>query len=250
MAAGFTSVTLALYFRTREHITTVYTINMKAELRKQAILLREQGYAINYIAMQLGVAKSSVSVWVRNVALTESQKLELNKSAYSTQAIERRRVSRLANEFSKRQKIIDMAFSEVTDITLRELWLMGVMLYWAEGGKTQRMFRFSNGDPEMISIMMNFLRLICKVDESKLRGYIHIHPHLDHVLAEKYWSDISQIPNHQFFKTYRKPNKGSAYKGRDTLPFGVFDIYVMDTRLFLKVSGWAQGIFASQKELR
>ncbi len=223
---------------------------MKAEQRKQAILLREQGYAINYIATKLGVAKSSVSVWVRDVALSEVQKQELHKSAYSTHAIERRRRSRILNESAKRQKVIDLACSEVASVNMRELWLMGVMLYWAEGGKTQRMFRFSNGDPEMISIMMNFLRLVCKVDESKLRGYIHIHPHLDHELAEEYWSDVSQIPMDQFFKTYRKPNKGSTYKGRDTLPFGVFDVYVMDTILFLKVTGWAQGIFRSQKELR
>lgn len=121
---------------------------------------------------------------------------------------------------------------------------MGVMLYWAEGGKTQRMVRFSNGDPEMIKIMMTFFRRICKVPESKFRGYIHIHPHLDFRAAENYWSSISEISLDQFFKTYRIPNKSSQNK-KNSLPNGVFDIYVLDTNLFLKITGWAKGIFSS-----
>lgn len=118
------------------------------------------------------------------------------------------------------------------------------MLYWAEGGKTQRMVRFSNGDPEMIKIMMAYFRNICDVDESKFRGYIHIHPHLDFRNAEKYWSNVTDIPLGQFFKTYRKQNRSSLNK-RNTLPNGVLDIYVLDTELFLKITGWARGIFMS-----
>ncbi len=118
------------------------------------------------------------------------------------------------------------------------------MLYWAEGGKTQRLVRFSNADPEMIKIMMTFFRKICLVPEVKFRGYIHIHPHLKHEEAEKYWSAVSKIPLEQFFKTYRKPNKSSQNK-KDSLIYGTFDIYVLDTELFLKITGWAKGIFSS-----
>jgi len=121
---------------------------------------------------------------------------------------------------------------------------MGVMLYWAEGGKTQRLVRFSNGDPEMIKIMMTFFRQVCNVPEHKFRGYIHIHPHLDHKNAEKYWSTITEIPLKQFFKTYRRPNKSSQNK-KDSLPYGVLDVYVLDASLFLKITGWAKGIFSS-----
>ena len=148
------------------------------------------------------------------------------------------------NELLKREKIILDARKSITKISDKQLWLMGVMLYWAEGGKTQRMVRFSNGDPEMIKIMMAFFRRVCEVPESKFRGYIHIHPHLNHKEAEEYWSAISDIPLDQFFKTYRKPNKSSQNK-KDSLPNGVLDVYVLDTQLFLKITGWAKGIFSS-----
>lgn len=110
------------------------------------------------------------------------------------------------------------------------------MLYWAEGGKTQRPVRFSNGDPEMIKIIMHFFRTACEVPESKFRGYIHIHPHLDHIKAETYWSEVSGIPFGQFFKTYRNKNKSSQNK-RNSLPYGVLDVYVLDTQLFYKIQG-------------
>ena len=91
---------------------------------------------------------------------------------------------------------------------------------------------------------MQFFRIVCEVPEYKFRGYIHIHPHLDHLAAEQYWSDVCGIPRDQFFKTYRKPNKSSQSK-RDTLPNGVLDVYVLDTKLFFIITGWAQGIFDS-----
>lgn len=219
---------------------------MKIEERDQAIALRKKGLAINEISKQLHVAKSSVSTWVRHIIISPKQYDTLLQRSHTTKAIEKRRHSRLLNEETKRNIIISEAQNQITKISDKELWLMGVMLYWAEGGKTQRMVRFSNGDPEMIQIMMEFFRRVCVVPEPKFRGYIHIHPHLNIERAEQYWSEIAKIPKNQFFKTYSKQNKSSKNK-KDTLPYGVLDIYVLDTKLFLKIVGWAKGIFASYK---
>ncbi len=213
--------------------------------KEQAIKLRKEGLSINEIAKKLDVAKSSVSLWVREIKLSFDQIGNLSQKRYQRAVIEKRRVTRLKNETAKRQIILDAAQKQIKKISEKELWLMGVMLYWAEGGKTQRsLVRFSNGDPEMIKIMMFFFRKICKVPEEKFRGYIHIHPHLDHIEAEKYWSSITGIALKKFFKTYRKINISSKNK-KDSLPFGVMDIYICDTELFLKISGWAKGIFSS-----
>ena len=201
--------------------------------------------SIKEIAKKIGVAKSSVSIWVRNIELNLDQIEALSKKVSSIKVVEKRRQTRLKNEKGKRQIILDKAEKQIGKISQKELWLMGIMLYWAEGGKTQRgLVRFSNGDPEMIKIMMAFFRRVCNVSEEKFRGYIHIHPHLDHKKAEKYWSSIADIPLKKFFKTYRKTNISSKNK-KDTLPFGVFDIYICDTELFLKISGWAKGVFSS-----
>ncbi|HLN19216.1 MAG TPA: hypothetical protein VK255_03550 [Patescibacteria group bacterium] len=217
---------------------------MLKEEKEEAIKLRHKGNSINNIAKKLSVAKSSVSLWVRNIHLSPKQINVLEENKYRRCVIEKRRLVRLKNETKKRQDIINAAKKEIKTISEHELWLIGVMLYSAEGGKTQRMVRFSNGDPEMIKIMMAFFRKVCKVSEKKFRGYIHIHPHLDHKKAEKYWSTITGIPLNRFFKTYRKINVSSKNK-KDSLPLGVMDIYICDTELFLKISGWSNGIFSS-----
>ncbi len=216
---------------------------MKNFERLKALELRRGGASIKDIAKILDVAKSSVSVWVRNIDLTELQAMTLQNKSHSRVSVEKRRKSRLDNESIKRQLKIKGAAATIPTIDLDTLKLIGTMLYWAEGGKTQRMVRFSNGDPEMIKIMMAFFRSVCCVPEDKFRGYIHIHPHLNVAGAENYWSEVSGVQLTQFFKTYTKPNKSSQNK-KDTLPYGVFDIYIMDTNLFYRITGWAQGIFS------
>jgi hypothetical protein len=216
---------------------------MKTKEKIKAIKLRKKGFSLNEIRKVVGVSKGTVSLWVKNVLLTNAQKQNLLKKGFEAEIVERRRQTRLFKENLRRQIIVESAKKEVKKISKKELWLIGIMLYWAEGGKTQRgLVRFSNSDPEMIKIMMKFFRHICKVPEKKFRCYIHIHPHLNFRKAEQYWSQITKVPLKQFFKTYRKLNKFSQNK-RDTLPFGTLDIYVCDTLLFLKIFGWAHGIF-------
>lgn len=218
---------------------------MKEVEKNLAISLRKAGASMGEIARKINVSKGSISLWVRNVELTPAQRKQLSLNGRTKDSIEKRRATRLKNETTRRQIIIDVARKEIRQLTEVELRLVGIMLYWAEGGKTQRsLVRFSNSDPEMIKIMMAFFRRICKIPERKFRGHIHIHPHLDYRKSEKYWSNISGVPLNQFYKTYRKMNVASTHK-RDNLPMGTFDIYVCSTELFLKISGWAQGIFRS-----
>ena len=57
---------------------------MKQDKREEARRLRrENGMAITDICKQLSVAKSSVSVWVRDIILTEEQKTALHKQHYA-----------------------------------------------------------------------------------------------------------------------------------------------------------------------
>ncbi|MFC1597946.1 hypothetical protein ACFL2M_00230 [Patescibacteria group bacterium] len=218
---------------------------MKVKEKRLARKLRSQGQSINEICEELGVAKSSVSVWVRDIKLSKKQEKQLSKKGIQKEVIERRRATRLKNENERRDKMVKAAELEITKLSERELWLIGTMLYAAEGGKTQRgLVRFSNGDPEMIKFMMYFFRKTCTVPEEKFRGHIHIHSHLDHEKAEKYWATITGIKRKKFFKTYRrKANKKDVKK--NTLPHGVMDIYICDTKLFLRIQGWTNGVFKS-----
>lgn len=218
---------------------------MKKKEKDLAHIMRKEGKSIGNIAQKIGVSKSSVSLWVRDVVLTEKQRKTLNSNGFSVDAIEKRRISRIENTKKHHNKIFNLAKKDVNNLSQRDLWLIGTALYWGEGGKTVKsLVRLSNSDPIVIQIMMRFFKEVCSVPSAKFRGHVHTFSHLNTQIAEKYWSRISGIPQKRFFKTYAKPSKASLHK-KDSLPYGTFQIYVCDTELFLTIMGWIEGVHES-----
>jgi len=215
---------------------------MKKTERDAARALREKGLSMNEIAKQLNVSKASVSLWVRDVVLTKGQREKLNAQGFSVDAIEKRRIKRIENTRQRHRTVIESAKEDITGLSERELFLVGVALYWGEGGKTGKgMARVANADPAVIRFMMRFFREICSVPEERFRGHVHTFSHLNASEAERYWSDVSGISIKQFYKTYSKPSAASKHK-KDTLPYGTFQIYVCDTELFLRIKGWIESL--------
>lgn len=210
---------------------------MKFLEKQKAIKLRQKGESIKDIANNLCVSKSSVSVWVRNIKLNKKQLTGLSSKGVSKNVIEKRRQSRLFNEQAKREEVMFLAGGDITKITKHELRLIGLCLYWGEGGKTNHgVVRISNSDPAVIKTMISFFKEICLVKEKDFRGYIHTYSHLNAKIAKKYWSQVSGIPEVQFYKTYIKKSISSQGK-KDKLPYGTLEIYVCNTKLFLQIIG-------------
>jgi len=215
---------------------------MKLAEKERARLLRKQGKSLNQIIKETGFSKGSVSVWVRDIVLTNKQKKNVSERGRSIESVERRRASRLFNEEEKRRLVMDKAKADYAQITYDELKLIGIVLYLGEGSKTNKgIARVANSDTAVIKIMMRFFREVCKVPEDKFRGHIHTFAHADIKKTEKYWADIAGIPLAQLYKTYTKPSAASLQK-RNTLPYGTFDISVCDTKLFLTIMGWIEKV--------
>ncbi|MFT5036945.1 MAG: transposase-like protein [Candidatus Azotimanducaceae bacterium] len=214
---------------------------MKVKEKQQAVQLRERGVSMGEIAQRLGVAKSSVSLWVRDVKLTKTQRSKLNRNGHSVDAIEKRRIARVSNTQKRRDEMMRIAGQEVAELSHNPLWCIAVALYWGEGGKTQQTARLSNSDPAVIKIMMHFFRGICNIPEEKFRGHVHTFSHKNANVCEKYWSDVSGLPRDKLFKTYVKQSSASKKK-RNTLPYGTFQVYVHDTEFFFRMMGWIEEI--------
>lgn len=215
---------------------------MKVVEKENARILRKQGKSINQIIQETGYSKASVSVWVRDIVLTKAQKAGLSERGRSIESVEKRRLSRLANEQKKTDIIIKNAKKDIDRISFNDLRLIGIILYLGEGGKTKRgMVRLANSDPMVIKIMMRFLREVCEVPENKFYGHIHTFEGANVKKTEEYWSQITGIPLNQFYKTYIKQSIASLHK-RKTLPFGTIDIGVNNTKLFLTIMGWIEKV--------
>jgi predicted transcriptional regulator len=215
---------------------------MKSKMRQKSIEMRKQGHSVKEITDTLHVSKGSVSTWVRGVMLTPQQKLHLKNKTHSPDVIEKRRQSRLNNEFNKRAKYTDTASREIRKIDRNMLKMIGIGLYWGEGAKTMKgMARISNSDPSVIGLTMRFFREICDIKNDRFRAHIHIHSNKAAKEAEKYWSKITGIPLSQFYKTYTVKSKSSQGL-RKTLQYGTIDVGVCDTKILLRILGWIEGV--------
>jgi hypothetical protein len=215
---------------------------MKIIERETARLLRRKGMSMNEIIKKTGYSKSSVSGWTSNIVLTKKQKERLLQNGRSLESVERRRRSRLFNESKKRQVVTDKAKGDFSDLSQRDLKIIGSMIYWGEGGKTNRnVARISNSDPIIIKVIMKYFREICGVPNSKFRASVHTFAHANIKEIVNYWVKVSGIPKEHFYKTYTKQSSASLKK-RKTLPFGTLDIYVCDTKIFLMIMGWIEKI--------
>jgi transcriptional regulator with XRE-family HTH domain len=168
----------------------------RGKLREQAQAreLRAQNRTLQDIADLLGVSKSSVSLWVRDVPFTPS------KRRYGPQ----RRPNRLHEEKLAQIAELNQAGLELIGTMSADAFLAaGVALYAGEGAKTDDAVKFANTDPAMIRFFCRWLRTFFVIDETRMRVCVYLHEGLDLEAAEAFWSEVTEVPRSQFRKPYR-----------------------------------------------
>jgi hypothetical protein len=166
----------------------------KVEQREQARVLRAQNLTLAAIAAQLGVSKSSVSVWVRDVPFIPS------KRRYGP-----KRTTHPAHTAKLRQieELNTLGIERIGTLSDEAFFVAGVALYAGEGSKTDGEVRFANTDPRMIAFFCAWLRHFFTVDEARLRARVYLHEGLDLDAAERHWAQVMDLPMEQFRTPYR-----------------------------------------------
>jgi len=213
---------------------------MKLKEKIKAIRLRKLGKSYSEIRKQVKVSKGTLSLWLRNTKLTPAQERRLYVTLRRRNAYKGAKVQQ-EKRIERTKQIITEAKKEVKYLLKNPLFLAGLMLYWAEGDKSDEIERvkFSNSDPFMIKFMMRWFREICKVLENKFRISLHIHKLHCRKDVENYWSKITNIPLSQFQKTQIKPT--SLKQRKNKLYNGTCAITVHNKDLFRRMKGWKLG---------
>lgn len=166
---------------------------------------------------------ASLSLWLRDIPLSEEQRRQLrarqSANGYARGKANRERRLRRQAEIQRRSA------AEVGAITQRDLFIAGVVAYAAEGSKqkpwqTGARTTFINSDPRMILLYLRWLAVI-GVEPSAITFRVAIHETADEAGAVAYWSRLVGVPGGEFFRTTlkrgnprtRRRNVGSAYRG-------------------------------------
>ncbi|MFF4547534.1 hypothetical protein ACFY1J_25445 [Streptomyces sp. NPDC001406] len=193
----------------------------KDDMRERARDLRRQGWTYDQIEAELGCSRSSVSLWVRDLPRPERKRSPEEAAAIARKGWEAK--LRIRDEERRRSK--DEAKQSIGDLSARELFLVGVGLYWAEGSKDKPYDRrenvtFVNSDPGVIKVYLAWLDLL-GVERARLRYTVMIHENADVSGAERYWADLVGADASAFNKTTLKKhnpktvrkNVGDTYRG-------------------------------------
>lgn len=129
-----------------------------------------------------------------------------------------------------------LSFHEQVKLSLNQeqLKLVGLILYWGEGYKTNKSkgIDFANSDPGMIAIFVKFLRKVYRVDEKRFRVLLYCYSDQDISFLIKFWSNLTGISKRQFTKPYvRKDFKEDGRK----MKYGMVHIRYADKKLFLSI---------------
>jgi hypothetical protein len=207
----------------------------KLREREEARRLRAQGRTLQEIADLLGVAKSSVSIWVRDVPFTPSKR--------------RTGAHRRPHPFHER-KLAEVAEcdalgqAEIGVLDESSFRAAGAALYAGEGSKTEGAVVFANTDPAMVGFFCAWLRHFFDIDEARLRVKVYLHEGLDLDAAHVHWSRITGVPTSQFGKPYRaRPDATIRHNKHE---FGCAYVKYSCTRTHRRIMGLIRALLSSQ----
>jgi len=196
---------------------------------------------VNEIHRRLGVSKSSVSRWVRDVELGEEARARL--VAHSRRGplltAERKAAAARTRRLAWQQDGRALAHEASSD------YVAGCMLYWGEGAKSRNAVRLTNSDPEMLAYFLRFLREHFDVDDRRVRLACNLFS--DHQLRqdeiEQHWLSRLDLPQTCLAtSTVNTYSKYSQRKRVNKLPYGTASLSVNDTRIVQTIYGSIQEV--------
>ena len=223
--------------------------------KQKVLALRLRGKSYTEIRKELGVPKSTLSSWLSNVQISSDaqKRIEERTRKKSFEGLLKINKQQTARALQRKQTIIKAAMREISALSRKDLFMLGVSLYWGEGYKrpirrngrelTCHSVSITNPDPKLIFCFLKFLREVCEIPEEKIKASIRIYEHQNENELLRFWSEITDIKNEKFEKTYYGVSKSSQGKRPfNILPYGTIQIRVNNTELFHKIMGWIEGV--------
>ncbi len=221
--------------------------------RNIAVDMRKKGFPYSEIKNRLGLPKSTLSFWLKKIKLTEEQKKKINAERLKAIKIssEKRtvRTSRMIEDIRK------SSATDIKEVSKKELWLMGVVLYWRErflnGNESdlRKGVRFTSSDPYLIKLFLKWLQDVGQIKDEEIMFDIFIETGRKDSIGEvaAYWSDVTEFPESSFTRVYYLRHKTKRKRGgrkiANKTKFGLLRIRVRSSSMLARqIAGWVRGM--------
>lgn len=213
--------------------------------------LRRGGLSLNQISEKTLIPRTTICTWITDIKLTEKQSSNLRDRVLKALQIGRIKAQEInRNEKARREEeLLLKGTREVKRLSQRELFLIGIALYWAEGFKNKHEHRlgFCNSDPTMIKFYIKWLEKCLQVKKNNIVLRVTLNEAYKDKINEfqTYWSETTGVPLQQFTKPFYQSAKWKRTYNSGTY-HGVLRIHVKDSLdHLLKMRGWIEGLRAN-----
>jgi hypothetical protein len=230
--------------------------NAKDDLRQVAIEMRQDGYSVPMIAIDLGVSKSTAYLWTRHIPLTATPEEAAERRKQHSKSVAEARWAPLNKARDERRREINSIEQDwVGQLSDREILLVGAMSYWCEGQKAKPWepnrcrLMFINSDPGLILIFIRFLEQVGR-HRLDLTYRLSIHESADVEAAGHWWADVIDVPFECFSRPTLKTHNPSTIRHNVGNPYrGCLVVGVPKSReLYWKIEGLMRGITGASVE--
>jgi hypothetical protein len=179
-------------------------IRHSEEVKSKVLELGRVGKTYTEIQAIYPIPKSTLSYWFKNAEVVRdpSKQLEHLKRAREKSSVVKRsqKQARISESCEQARKLAQSLPVERSDVAKSLL----AMLYWAEGGKQDGNFKFTNTDPDLQLLFISLLRESYVLDESRFKVALQVHYYHKHIEVVSFWSALLGIPKSQFWKIHVK----------------------------------------------
>jgi transposase-like protein len=153
------------------------------EVRERVRQARRSGLSIKRIAHDEGLSSSTVSLWVRDIALSGDQVQAIAKHRVELSGLSYARRAQQVRERWRREA--EEAWTHWSD---DPLFMLGVGMYWGEGSKRIAKFEITNADPGFIQAWVRWCARFAP--HERIRMEVGTHPDVFASDVEEFWRPI------------------------------------------------------------
>jgi len=172
------------------------------QLKSKAISLRKQGKSIRNIEVLLGIPRSTLSGWFKNIKLTSLQYKSLDEKHKEALIKARGKAVAWHNQQKKNRLRLAEIEAEETLTKIRDnketIELALALLYLGEGFKKSPKTGMGNSDPLILKFFLKTILNIYKINIEKIRFELHIRADQNPETIRRYWSKELGAPLSRF----------------------------------------------------
>lgn len=227
------------------------TSDASTTLRSKAIRLRcDERLSYSAIKIKLGVAKSTLSYWLKEYHLAESEILTLRRKGWAKgeASRERYRKTMRAIKSNEDNKVYNYYLKDLSGLPDKALFVAGLMLYSAEGDKKNpTRIVLANTDIGIILFFMNWAIKYLEIKKSNIKIQLHLYQDMNIEEEKKFWRRGLNVNNRQFYKVQLRTLQKSSFTYSDSFRHGTCSLYILGVKKKTKIMAAIKAFFDLNK---